>query len=405
MHSLSIGLFFTFLIFSTGAKAQQVLKIVDVNGQTEFDTILRKAKAEGKVLIIEVYIAQNATALLMNSNVLSSANVVDRLNERSVFARVDENSLLAQSLMNEYSIETHPSYLFFDTNHNYQGRISGYTEEKDFLTQLENFSSSNGDREIYLTTARSNGTISRIEAMELAVLLANKDPQAAALLGAQYIDSMSEDEILNPKNLEFMGLFTASLDGAVFKYLKINKLKFVNVHKQEGLSEVASSLYNFTLSDAINHQDIQELNTVLNEVVPLYTQSPNQLPGARFVTKKIYYSNLSDWPGYKTAVESYYNNYGKNETDFWYGQSYEVIENHNYSDAALELSFDWLEKALTEVEDFETYYLYGYGLAIAGKHRSALEKAEKAMSLIKNDTQKVALEQLVTMINTAKGGG
>ncbi|GAA4162820.1 hypothetical protein GCM10022217_30950 [Chryseobacterium ginsenosidimutans] len=125
MKKLSI---FSALFIGAFALAQGI-KFEDTN----FTTILAKAKKENKLVFIDAYASWCGPCKLMVKNVFPQKPVGDYYNAHFVNAKIDMEKGEGVDLAKKYNVKAFPTYLFVDGNGEVVHRTLGYVEENDFI--------------------------------------------------------------------------------------------------------------------------------------------------------------------------------------------------------------------------------------------------------------------------------
>jgi thioredoxin-related protein len=125
MKKLSI---FSALFIGAFAFAQGI-KFEDTN----FQTVLAKAKKENKLVFIDAYASWCGPCKLMVKNVFPQKPVGDYYNAHFVNAKIDMEKGEGVDLAKKYNVKAFPTYLFVDGNGEVVHRTLGYVEESDFI--------------------------------------------------------------------------------------------------------------------------------------------------------------------------------------------------------------------------------------------------------------------------------
>lgn len=101
--------------------------------ETNFSTILAKAKKENKLVFIDAYASWCGPCKLMVKNVFPQKAVGDYYNSHFVNAKIDMEKGEGVDLAKKYNVKAFPTYLFVDGNGEVVHRTLGYVEENDFI--------------------------------------------------------------------------------------------------------------------------------------------------------------------------------------------------------------------------------------------------------------------------------
>ncbi|WP_449401351.1 thioredoxin family protein [Chryseobacterium wanjuense] len=100
---------------------------------TNFATVLAKAKKENKLVFIDAYTTWCEPCKLMVKNVFPQKAVGDYYNSHFVNAKIDMEKGEGIALAKKYNVKAYLTYLFVDGNGELVHRTLGYVEENDFI--------------------------------------------------------------------------------------------------------------------------------------------------------------------------------------------------------------------------------------------------------------------------------
>ncbi len=125
MKKLAIlsSLFIGALAFAQGMKFEE----------SNFATVLAKAKKEKKLVFIDAYTTWCGPCKLMAKNIFPLQAVGDYYNSHFVNAKIDMEKGEGIEIAKKYNVKAFPTYLFVDGDGEIVHRTLGYVEEKDFI--------------------------------------------------------------------------------------------------------------------------------------------------------------------------------------------------------------------------------------------------------------------------------
>ncbi|MBT32913.1 MAG: hypothetical protein CMO01_24920 [Thalassobius sp.] len=399
---LSICLLFTFFS-NASTQSETKVNFINVNSSEEWETILDKANLSGRLIFVDVYTDWCGYCKMMDKDVFSDSEVAGYLNDNFVSVKLDAETEFGASFTQTYQIEGYPTYVFLDKDENLTGSIGGYNKKEPFLNQSKTIQDKS-DLLPELKKKYEKGELTQEETAQFAVLIKDSNSDLAKVVAEELMLKLDAKDFKNSEYAEFFKVFAANTETEFFDYVKNNKEEFKANAGDENFSGYLENVYNATLAAAIMENDINKLSVVTEEVLPIYIENSSELPQAKFVTEKLYYGNVQDAEGYAAVVQKYYASTGKNEEDFWYNQSYEIVEDFATVSSLIDLSITWLDNLVKSEEDYETYALYAYTQGIKGDYEDAKLKAEKAKSLARNEEQKQMADDLLEMISEAASG-
>ncbi len=192
---------------------------------TNFSSILAKAKKENKLIFVDAYASWCGPCKLMVKNVFPQKAVGDYYNSHFVNAKIDMEKGEGVDLAKKYNVKAFPTYLFIDGNGEVVHRTLGYVEENDFIQ----FAKDAGD------PAKRLGTLKqKFEAGEkdpeflknLAELTMYNDAEFAAKVMERYFNGKTE---LDKEDVQMLLTGTQSTDSPLYKTFQAKKAEITKV--------------------------------------------------------------------------------------------------------------------------------------------------------------------------------
>lgn len=217
MKKLTIfsALFIGALAFAQGIKFED----------TNFSTILAKAKKENKLVFIDAYASWCGPCKLMVKNVFPQKAVGDYYNSHFVNAKIDMEKGEGVELAKKYNVKAFPTYLFVDGNGEVVHRTLGYVEENDFIQ----FAKDAGDPNKRLTALKQkfeNGENDPEFLKNLAGLTMYNDADFAARVMDRYFSGKTE---LDREDIQMMLSATQSTDSPLYKTFVAKKAEITKI--------------------------------------------------------------------------------------------------------------------------------------------------------------------------------
>jgi thioredoxin-related protein len=217
MKKLTIfsALFIGALAFAQGIKFED----------SNFSTILAKAKKENKLIFIDAYASWCGPCKLMVKNVFPQKSVGDYYNSHFVNAKIDMEKGEGIELAKKYNVKAFPTYLFVDGNGEVVHRTLGYVEENDFIQ----FAKDAGDpnkRLIALKQKFENGEKDPEFLKNLAGLTMYNDAEFAARVLDRYF---SEKPEFDRDDVQMLLSATQSTESPLYKTFVAKKAEITKI--------------------------------------------------------------------------------------------------------------------------------------------------------------------------------
>lgn len=193
--------------------------------ETNFNTILAKAKKENKLVFIDAYTTWCGPCKLMAKNVFPQKNVGDYYNANFINAKIDMEKGEGIDIAKKYNVKAFPTYLFVDGNGELVHRTLGYVEEKDFIQ----FAKDAGDPSKRLGTLKKkfeDGEKDPAFLKNLAGLTMYSDSEFAARVLERYFSGKAE---LDREDIQMLLSATQSTDSPLYKTFLAKKAEITKV--------------------------------------------------------------------------------------------------------------------------------------------------------------------------------
>ncbi|WP_312901317.1 thioredoxin family protein [Chryseobacterium taichungense] len=193
--------------------------------ETNFNTILAKAKKENKLVFIDAYTTWCGPCKLMSKNVFPQKAVGDYYNANFINAKIDMEKGEGIDIAKKYNVKAFPTYLFVDGNGELVHRTLGYVEEKDFIQ----FAKDAGDPSKRLGALKKkfeDGEKDPAFLKNLASLTMYSDSDFAAKVMERYFNGKTD---LDREDIQMLLSATQSTDSPLYKTFLAKKAEITKV--------------------------------------------------------------------------------------------------------------------------------------------------------------------------------
>ncbi|WP_415328201.1 thioredoxin family protein [Chryseobacterium sp. MMS23-Vi53] len=192
---------------------------------TNFSTVLAKAKKENKLVFIDAYASWCGPCKLMVKNVFPQKAVGDYYNSHFVNAKIDMEKGEGVDLAKKYNVKAFPTYLFVDGNGEVVHRTLGYVEENDFIQ----FAKDAGDPSKRLTALKQkfeNGEKDPEFLKNLASLTIYSDAEFAGRVMERYFNGKTE---LDRDDVQMLLSGAQNTDSPLYKIFQAKKAEITKI--------------------------------------------------------------------------------------------------------------------------------------------------------------------------------
>ncbi|WP_300671976.1 thioredoxin fold domain-containing protein [Soonwooa sp.] len=369
---------------------QNAIKFED----SDFQSILAKAKKEKKLIFMDAYASWCGPCKLMEKNVFTDAKVADYYNKNFINAHFDMEKGEGVTLAQKYFIRSYPTLLFINGDGEAVGQELGYIETSEFIKLGEKYNKPSntqgslqerfdkGERDpdfliSYFKMAIQNNPIKAKQAAE-AYFKAKKDLE------------FSSDEI----NMLF-GSIQSNQD-ANYQYIVAHKDLLSRYIGNENYEQFLMRInIPKIIQDATNVDkktfDDQYFIKEASKFLPA-----DQVQNSLSIVKLSFYQTVENWTEYeKSALNVFKTGDGISAGDLV--QAATLFNDHVTNKASLVKASMWAEKALMSEDSYRTNAILAQLYNKIGKKSEAKSFAESAVAHSRG--QNVDLTEINKIIN------
>lgn len=382
MKKLTIfsSLFIGVLAFAQGIKFED----------TNFATILAKAKKENKLVFIDAYASWCGPCKLMAKNIFPLQAVGDYYNSHFINAKIDMEKGEGIGLAKKYNVKAFPTYLFIDGNGEEVHRTLGYVEEKDFIE----FAKDAGDPTKRLGALKQqfeNGEKNPEFLKNLAGLTLYTDaPFTGRVLDRYFKEKTSLDQ----DDVQMLLAGTQSTESPLYKIFQEKKADIIKILPEDKYQMFDKNIKLTTVLKKSYNADSKTWNDAyfLTE-----TQSFLSKEEAEKILKRAKSNRAlkdKDIPTYEKLTLDIYKDYSAASSDELNSIAWNFFENVN-NKASLEKAVAWAQESVKKNESYANTDTLANLYNKVGDKKNAKIAAEKAIELAKTkgedfaDTEKL----------------
>lgn len=373
-----------FLIFAIQLGfSQQNIKFED----SDFATLLTKAKTEKKLIFLDAYAAWCGPCKLMERNVFTDANVAEYYNKNFINAHFDMEKGEGPSLAAKYGIRSYPTLLFLNGEGEIVGKELGYLKTEDFLA----LGKKNNKPELVNTNLKDEflkGKLDQPALLNFINLHASKDPILAKQASERYF-SNKKDKTFTGEEVNALLNFTQSVDDANYKVFTSNKAAIVELLTEKNYAQFDNYLKLMKIVTSATDDTTKTINDakVLKEGEGLLPKE--DLVKSLNIYKLNYYISHENYSAYEKTALAYY----KNPDDFNASEllaAAGVFADHVSTGTALQNAARWAEKVVMSSENFDSTSILATLYDKLGKKEEAKMFAGMAANFAKEENRDAA---------------
>ncbi|PQA90676.1 thiol:disulfide interchange protein [Chryseobacterium shigense] len=378
--TLFSSLFIGALAFAQGIKFED----------SNFATILAKAKKENKLVFVDAYASWCGPCKLMVKNIFPLQTVGDFYNSHFVNAKIDMEKGEGVGLAKKYNVKAFPTYLFINGDGEEVHRTLGYVEEKDFIQFAKDAEDPN-KRLTALKQKFENGEKDPEFLKTLAGLTIYNDSEFAGKVLDRYFQQKTT---LDQEDVEMLLSGTQSTESPLYKIFQAKKAEIIKIFPEDKYAKFDKNI---------------KLNTVLKKAYNADTKTWNEnyflTESQKFLTKEESEKILKrakanralknkDIPTYEKLTLELYEDYSAMSSEELNSLAWNFFENVS-SKTSLEKAVAWAQESVKKNENYANTDTLANLYSKIGDKKNAKMWAEKSIQLAKSkgedstDTEKL----------------
>lgn len=376
------------LIISFLIYAQEGIKFEN----TDFKTILAKAKKENKLVFLDAYASWCGPCKLMAKNIFTLKNVGDYYNTNFVNAKIDMEKGEGIDIAKKYGVKVFPTYLFIDGDGKEVHRTVGYVEEKAFI-QFAKDANDPSKRVAALKEKFEKGEKDPDFLKNLIMLTAFSDANFSGKVLERYISTKS-NQPLEMNDIQMLFMLLKDTETPAYKIFKDRKEEILKFLPEKSYEQTDKSLKINTVLKSVYNENTKTFNEekfIEGTKDFLGKEEAKTLLNKVKAGKALKEKDIATYE--KITLETYkdYTNFDANDLNTAAWNFFENVTNK----ASLEIALKWAQESVKKSENAANTDTLANLYNKLGDKSNAKLWAEKAIELAKksggdtSETQKL----------------
>lgn len=378
------------------------IKFKEVTNQGEWDAVFALAKAENKLVFVDIYTDWCTYCHKLDKEVYTDDLLAEYFNKNFINVKFDAETEFGYPLTVKYDVSGYPKLLFLTQKQSVYESIDGFVPTQA-LMQYGNIAYDGWTALPILMAKEEKNNLTKDEQLELIGILEKIDMEKAELLAEAYIKKLRPNDYKQIEILWLVARFQNHLTSTSYEYISKHKSDIIGFHGKAEYDDYMKAVYNDNLNLSIKYNDSDLMQRLISEVLIEFLE-PSEIGEAAFITKKLFYGERKQYDKYKFEVNTFVNNQvsRKDRSEVLFQNAMEIMETMDENSMYL-FAIDLLSKSIELNENyFEATALLGYANALLQNYTKADEILIKAKSIAKDKEQNEMAENIIQAIKLMK---
>lgn len=358
--------------------AQDEIKFED----SDFKTILAKAKKENKLIFLDAYTTWCGPCKLMAKNVFTLKSVGDHYNANFVNAKIDMEKGEGIDIAKKYNVKVYPTYLFIDGDGKLVHRTVGYVPEKEFI-QFAKDASTPSKRLEALKQKFEQGEKDPEFLKNLIMLTVYTDADYAGKVFDRYISAKSAQP-LDINDVQMLFMLLKNTEGVAYKIFKEKKADILKFIPEKSYDLTEKNLKINTAMKGVYNEDSKTFNEnkFVENTKDFLTKNEainylNKVKASKALKEK----DIATYEKLMLQIYQTYTTFDSNELNSAAWNFFENVSNKSSLETALQWAIESVKKSENSANTDTLANLYNK----LGDKTNAKVWAEKAIEIAKKN--------------------
>ncbi|MFC0343278.1 thioredoxin family protein [Epilithonimonas hispanica] len=357
---------------------------------SDFKSIVAKAKKENKIIFLDSYTTWCGPCKLMAKNIFTLQSVGDYYNSNFINAKIDMEKGEGIELAKKFKVTAYPTYLFIDGNGEVVHRTLGYVEEKDFL-QFAKDAQDPKRRIGALKKQFEDGEKEPGFLKNLAELTIYTEPDFTAKVLDRYFSTKNN---LDKEDVQLLLNAISNTESPLYQLFESKKADIVAVVSEATYNKINNNLKLKSISTKAYNKETKSYND------ELFLKEAEKVVGKEEATKYILSQKAStafrnkDIPTYEKLMLELYKDYTTASSMALNSAAWNFFENVS-TKSSLQTALLWAQESVKKDENYANTDTLANLYNKTGNKKDAKVWAQKSIELAKKsgedyeDTEKL----------------
>lgn len=360
---------------------------------TNYKTLLQKAKTENKLVFIDAYASWCGPCKLMAKNVFTQKEVGDYYNANFINAKIDMEKGEGKDLAKKYSVKSYPTYLWLNSDGELVHTSVGYYEADDFL-KIGKDANDPSKQVVFLKKKFDAGEKDPEILKNYYMAIAYRDAEEANKVATRYFAQRTATDTYSREDAMMLLNSIGTIEEDLYKIYLRDKENLAKAFPMVNLDNFEKGVKLSSAKKKAYNTDTKKLNEIvfLQEAKKYFTEEEANRELNSF--KLLLVRSKKDYATYeKLALETFKNpaDFSANELNSAAWTFFENVTNK----ASLQKAIEWSHESVKKNENFAYTDTLAHLYSKVGDKKNATLWATKSIELGKasgedtTDTEKL----------------
>ncbi len=387
-----------FLLLAVPFIAFSQANFIEVVTAADLEAAQKKADDGMLMLFVDVYATWCGPCKKMDAEVYADETVAEYMNEHFVNVRMDGETDFGRKYAAEQQLEGYPSMYIFSDEGERVSSVVGYKPATELLPLLQNLVENYKVLKGYRTQAENGSITIEGYADYIALVRQMGNEEEAERLAADYIRMKLGDE-LKDSDIRVVAYYMDMED--VWWPLFATETERVKRVLGKDYVPALESIYNNTLTKAVEEENIVLISRMANELAPLVEMEQDDSGDLKSMPFIQYYYFTGQYEELMGYIDTRFAADRKDDHRWLYGAASKVVDmDQQYQTPELmQKGEEWFATCISLDEQYDYYFYYGMVLFFQKRVEEARVSFVKAEVLAVNEEQRLMIKQVLNYIN------
>ena len=345
-----------------------------------FDEAKAEAEAQGKLIFMDAYAVWCGPCKMMTNSVFPQQEVGDFFNANFINLKVDMEKGECVDLRRKYGVSAYPTLLIIDAKGEVVQSIRGARNAEGLIAWAKKVALPNPGLSKELQEKYDNGDRDAALMRDLIKVKAAYKEDYNGLF-EEYVNGLSEEEIVDPKNVNFIFEQTTSPESPGLEVIADYKEYFADVKGADVMDSKLTGIARNAANLATKQKDIAGVNDAIDFLNKYKPENYKETSSELMVG---YYGSTEDWSSYDKAVTKHLAKYKKGDDAAYRDVAwnyYMKIDN----EASLRKAEKWMQTNIKTNNTYENNLIQSYLLYKLEDYSAAEDAVNYALILAGGD--------------------